>query len=105
MFYKENTISTGRDLMKTKKSIGALIIVLGIILFSIAMYSKHRVAQVKKNIHTGSSFLSDNPLDKEISKALDKKVGSYDAPILWAMIGGVVLVVVGIGTIAYGKKR
>ena len=91
--------------MKTRKIISIILVLLGLVVFLFAMYAKHRVGEVKRSVHSSSKLFSDNPVDKEIGKALDKKLSAYDMPILWAMIGGVVLVVIGVGTFAYGKKR
>ena len=91
--------------MKTKKIIAIVVLLLGVTLFSLALYAKSEVMQVKKTIHTGSSLLPENPVKTEINRALDKKVSSYDAPILWGMIGGVVLFVVGLGSFIYTQKK
>ncbi len=91
--------------MKTRKILSIILIILGVIVFLFAMYAKSRVMEVKKSVHSSSGFLSDNPVNKEIGKALEKKLGSYDMPILWGMIGGVVLVVIGVGTFVSGKRK
>ena len=89
----------------TRKIVSIILVLLGLVVFLFAMYAKHRVGEVKRSVHNGTQLFSNNPVDKEITKALNEKLGSYDMPILWAMIGGVVLVVLGVGTFAYGKKR
>ncbi len=91
--------------MKARKIISIVLVLVGVFLFLFAIYAKNRVMEVKKSIHSSSGLLPDNAINQEIGKALEKKISSYDVPILWGMIGGIVFIVVGVGTFVYGKKR
>ncbi len=91
--------------MKVRKILSMVLVLVGVVLFGFAMYAKNRVMEVKKSIHSSSGLIPDNAVNKEIGKVLEKKISSYDMPILWGMIGGIVFVVIGVGTFACGKKR
>ncbi len=91
--------------MKTCKIVSCLLVLLGAILFAVAMYAKVRVKAIKSTVDTGSKFFSHNPIDQGIGKGLDAKFASYNTPIVLGMVGGVVLVAVGLGVFIYGRRR
>ena len=91
--------------MNAKKITGLILLIIGAIILIVALYAKSRVAEVKKGIHKGSSMFSDNPVNRQIDSALEKKIGAYDTPILIGIIGGVILIVVGAGTMVYSRRR
>lgn len=90
--------------MKIRKIVGIVVIVVGVVVFSLGLYARARIKEVKKSINTSSGILPDNAMTQAFNQSLDKKIGSYDTPILWAFIGGVALVLVGVGTIVKRKK-
>ena len=103
--YPSNHILKGND-MKFKQVIGLFVIVIGLVIFSYSLYAKYRVGEVRKNIEQGSSlFHGNNPVDKQINHALENKIAAYDLPILVGLIGGIVIVIVGVGTVFYRRKR
>ncbi len=91
--------------MKTKKIIGSLVIVIGVIVVLLGLYAKSRVAEAKQNVQKNSGPFPGNPVDKQISEALEKQISAYDAPIMWTLIGGAVIFIVGAGTLIYGFRR
>lgn len=90
---------------KTLKIISLVVVLAGLLLFCVGMYARHRVGQVRQSIHSTSSLLPDNPVNRGIGKALDEKISAYDAPIFFSITGGIVLVVIGVGALVYIKKR
>jgi len=91
--------------MKPRKIVGLVLSILGIIVFLLAIYAKNQVAEAKGNVKKTTGLFSDNPVNKQISGALEKKISSYDAPIMWTMIGGIALFVIGVGTLVAPKRR
>jgi ascorbate-specific PTS system EIIC-type component UlaA len=91
--------------MNFKQIIGLILIIIGAIVLIYALYARSRVSEVKKEIGKSSGLFSDNPVNKQIGQALEKKVGSYDMPIMVGMIGGIVLVIIGVGTMVYCRRR
>ncbi|MBS0605212.1 MAG: hypothetical protein JSS60_09300 [Verrucomicrobia bacterium] len=91
--------------MKAKKIAGIVLIIIGIVVFLLAMYAKSRVAEAKQNVQKTSGMFSENPVNKQIGGALEKQISHYDAPIMWTMIGGIVVFVIGVGTLVMCKRR
>ena len=91
--------------MKTRKITSIVLVLLGIVVFLMAMYARYRVGEVRSSVESSSKFFSNNPVDTTIKKALNEKISSYDMPIMLAMIGGIVLVVIGVGVYAYPRKK
>lgn len=92
--------------MKTKRIAAIVLIVIGIIVLLLALYARSRVTEAKQSVSKSSGLFSDNPVNTEITGALQNKISGYDAPIMLAMLGGVILCAVGAGTLyIYRKKR
>ncbi len=91
--------------MNTKKVIGSLVIIIGVVVVLLGFYAKSRVAEAKLNVQKNSGPFPGNPVDKQISEALAKQISAYDAPILWTLIGGAVIIVIGAGTLVWGFRR
>lgn len=90
--------------MKIRKIVGIVTIVVGAIVFSLGLYVRARVKEVKKSINASSGLLPDNSMTQALNKSLDEKMGAYDIPILWALIGGTAIVIIGVGTLVSRKK-
>jgi hypothetical protein len=91
--------------MNIRRVTGIAAILIGVVVFSMGLYARGRVADVKKNIHKSEGLFSGNAVTKTFNEALSAQVSAYDRPILWALIGGVTLVVVGVGTLVSTRRR
>ncbi len=91
--------------MKTKRIAALVLIVVGIIVLLLALYARSRVSEAKESVSKSSGLFSDNPVNKQITGALQGKISAYDAPIMIALIGGVVLCLVGAGTLVFFRKK
>ena len=91
--------------MKTKRIAAIVLILVGIVVFLLALYARSRVAEAKNSVSKGSGFFSDNPVNQQITGALQGKISAYDAPIMIALIGGVILFAVGAGSLYYYRKK
>lgn len=89
----------------TKKITGLILIIIGALALIISLYARGRVSEIKGEINKGSSLFSKNPINKQISGSMVKQASAYDTRIMWGMIGGVVLIVVGAGTIVLSRRR
>ncbi len=87
--------------MNTKRIIGIVILIIGIIAILYANYQRKRIAEAHGNIEKGTSMFSGSSVGSGVGKAvggaMDSKVSSYNAPVMMLMIGGIVLVVIGAG--------
>jgi len=90
---------------KTKKIIGIVVIVIGLIVFLLGLYAKSRVSEARSNASKTSGMFGDNPINKQISGAIEDKIGSYDSPVFWTIVGGVIIMVIGAGTVFCCRKR
>lgn len=90
---------------KTKKIIGIVVFVIGLIIFLLGLYARSRVSEARSNVQKSSGFFGDNPANKQITGAIEKKIGSYDSPIFWTITGGVVIMVIGAVTACRCRKK
>ncbi|HSW87114.1 MAG TPA: hypothetical protein VLG49_06415 [Rhabdochlamydiaceae bacterium] len=82
--------------MKNKKRIiGIVVLIIGIVLIVFACYERHRVANAKSAIHSGTGFMPENAVSKMVGGSLEKKASSYDAPLMGILIAGIILLIVG----------
>ena len=91
--------------MKKQKIAGIILVVIGIVVFLFAIYAKNRVSEAKHNVQKSSGMFSDNPINKQISGAIEQKISSYDSPLMWAMVGGIVVTLLGVGTYFRAGRR
>ena len=92
--------------MNTKRMIGIVILIVGVIAILYANYQKGRIANAEGNIKKGESFFSGGAASA-VGGAMEGKVSSYKTPVMLLMIGGIVLVVIGGGMalFCHGKRR
>ena len=91
--------------MKRKKIIGIVVIIIGAIIFLLGLYARGRVAEARENVHKATGFFSNKEVDKQVSGMAERKIGAYDAPVMWTMIGGIVIVLIGVGTLMRRGKK
>jgi hypothetical protein len=96
--------------MNTKRVIGIVVLIVGIIAILYANYQKGRIANAEGTIEKGMSLFSGHSAGSQagrsIGGAMEGKVGSYNTPVMLLMIGGIVLVIIGGGMALFcGKKR
>jgi uncharacterized membrane protein YiaA len=88
---------------KVKKTIAVIVMVIGLVVLLIGLYARSRVSEARQNVSKTSGLFPSNPVNKGINNALENKISGYDAPVMWTMISGVVLLVIGAG--AYFRCR
>jgi len=95
--------------MSTKRIIGIVILIIGIIAILYANYQKGRIAEAEGNIQKGTSLFSGQSVGGQVGKAyggaMEDKVSSYNTPVMLLMVGGVVLVIIGAGMALFCKKK
>lgn len=95
--------------MNTKRTIGIIILIIGIIVIIYANYQKGRIAEAQGNIEKGTSLFSGNSVGGQVGKsiggAMESKVSSYNTPVMLLMTGGIILVIVGAGMALFCKTR
>lgn len=111
--------------MNTKRIIGIIIIIIGVVSLITSRYIKHRVEEGKgeissaeKKVGQADSLFSLHPFAEEVGKkgftdSARKKieqgkrdVKEYSELAYWLQIGGIVLIVAGVGVVFIsGKKK
>jgi sulfite exporter TauE/SafE len=89
--------------MHLKKYLGFAVCVVGVVLISYGLYSRSQVSGIEKKAHELSQ--SKNSLAKSVGKKVESKTGRHNAKMRWSLIGGVILLAVGVGTIYYLRKK
>lgn len=106
-----------------KRTLGVILLILGVALLLTSYYINNRVMEGKqkiksteKNVETGKNILSLNPVSKEVGKQLTKGVDEkieqgktqvtyYSNIAYWIKVTGIIFIVLGIILVLFGKKK
>ncbi len=95
--------------MNYKRIIGLMLFIFGVALFVFSIHAMHEIAQAKAAIAGTSGAFNkthtNNPLLKSIGGAAEKKVSSYDTPVLICFIAGIIIAAAGATTFFYFKSK
>jgi len=109
--------------MGTKRIVGIIIIILGLLLIGGSFYIKSQVAsgreqisQAEEGVRKGKQLFSINPLTKEVGKEItdpierkiqagSAKADRYATIALWLQISGVACIIIGAWIIFTGRKK
>ena len=80
---------------KTKKIVGIVVIVIGLVIFLLGLYAKSRVSEARSTAKKTTGMFGNNP----VNSAIENKIGSYDSPVFWTIVGGIIIMVIGAGTV------
>jgi hypothetical protein len=83
--------------LNTKRIIGVVVLIVGIIAVIYASHLKGRIASSESNVKEGTGLFGNNPLSGAVGGVMQGKINSYKGPVMLLMIGGIILVVVGAG--------
>jgi hypothetical protein len=92
-------------LVNTKRIIGIVVLIVGIIAVIYASHLKGRIASSESNVKTGTSLFGGNPVGSAVGGVMEGKISSYKGPVMMLMIGGIILVVVGAGMALFCRGR
>jgi predicted MFS family arabinose efflux permease len=97
------------EIMNTKRIIGIVILIIGIIAILFANHEKGRIAEAEGNVEKGTSLFSGHSAGSQVGQAfggaMEGKISSYNTPVMILMIGGIVLVVIGAGMAFFCRKK
>lgn len=109
--------------MKSRRTFGIVLCVVGIALILFAMYIKsetvegrQRISSAQKQVNTGKKLFSLSPVTEPVGKGLTgaaqrridegrREVSQYEDLAYWFQIGGGILIVIGIGVIWTSRKK
>jgi len=91
--------------MGTKKFIGIIVLLIGVVLIGFSIYAKGRIASAKGTVDTVTSPFSGNTAGKIIGGEAKKAASQYDTKVQMILIGGIVLAVIGGGMVLFCRKK
>ncbi len=96
--HPKETVMKPMKTKKVKKIVSVVIMAIGLVVLLIGLYARSRVSEARQNVSKSSGLFPSNPVNKGINNALENKISAYDAPVMWTMISGVVILVIGVGS-------
>jgi hypothetical protein len=109
--------------MNSKRVFGVVILLAGGAMIFFSMYimgqvstGREQLSEAQSQVDRGSGLFDLNPLTKEIGKGITgsaqrkidrygKEADQYAQMASWLKIGGIVLIIVGAGTLFLGRKK
>lgn len=109
--------------MNTKRKIGLVILIIGIIFIGFSVFINKRVeegrgqiASAQKKTDQASDLFSLNPVTKELGKGVTgsiqekidegkQQADAYAKLATWLTVGGIIFLIVGGGSIVFGGKK
>ncbi|PIS00921.1 MAG: hypothetical protein COT84_05015 [Chlamydiae bacterium CG10_big_fil_rev_8_21_14_0_10_35_9] len=109
--------------MKTKRTLGIIFLILGVVLYIFGSYisgevakGRQQISSAQKSVDKGRGFSQLSPFTKDVGGMLadsaQKKIDEgrqqadeYEALANWLHIGGIVIFIVGVGFLAFSFSR
>jgi hypothetical protein len=89
----------------SKKKIGLIVGVVGIVLLLLATVINKKLDQARAGVAKGKSLFSDNLVSGMVGDIAESKIGRYQAIANVATVGGILCVVVGGGMYFWFRKK
>jgi predicted histidine transporter YuiF (NhaC family) len=120
---RKNKSLSMRYILNTKRIVGLVLLICGVVLILFSSYIKHRVmegrgqiADAEKKKEQADSLFSLDPATKVIGKAVtgsvegkiqegQEEADRYDKLAGWLQIGGIVCIVAGVAFVIFGRKK
>lgn len=91
--------------MKIKKIVGAVVAVIGIALILVSFYAMSKVASAQGTVNAIEGVVSKNPAAKMAGNQVNAKIDNYRILSQRCLFGGIILLVIGAGTVIICKKH
>ena len=91
--------------MNTKKFVGLIVLLIGVVLVVFSIYAKGRISSAKGSISKATSPFGGTEGGKIAAREGNRMASQYDTKVQMILIGGIILAVVGGGMIFFGRKR
>ncbi|MGE0669779.1 MAG: hypothetical protein AB7H48_06930 [Parachlamydiales bacterium] len=109
--------------MKTKCTIGTLLLICGIALIGFSMYvtqqveeGKGKVSSAQSKVDKGKGLFSGNPVSEEIGKGIasgaqrkidegQQQIEFYEGVATWTKFGGIACIIIGLGVFFVPTKK
>jgi hypothetical protein len=91
--------------MNTKKFVGLIVLLIGVVLVVFSIYAKGRISSAKGTVEKVTSPFSGSEGGKIAAREGNRMASQYDTKVQMILIGGIILVIVGGGIIFFGRKK
>jgi hypothetical protein len=91
--------------MNLKRTLGLIILVVGVGLVIYGYYGKQDMAISRRDIDSKTSFIPDNPIRGIVKGELNTRVNRYEKPVRMLFLGGAALIVIGGALLIFGRSR
>lgn len=81
--------------MSTRRILGYLSLLVGVVLLIYGIYGSYKVAEAKKDIADKTEYVPGKPLRGMVQDELNRKADKYKIPVSLCYVGGVVFLVGG----------
>lgn len=88
-----------------KQLMGIVGLAFGIGFIIYAVYSMKKIASMKEEAHGIASWFADHPFGAFLGGVLEEKASAYDQTVIWLLIAGVVLFILGFGIFFFNRKK
>lgn len=88
-----------------KEGICLVVFAFGIATIIYAVHSMQKIKHAKENVHGLSALFHGSPTGEIFSGVMQKKASSYDETVIWLLVGGIALFLIGLGVFWYNRTR
>ncbi len=109
--------------MKSKRMMGIVAVIIGVVMIGISMYIANQVAEgqgqvssAQSKVDMGNSLFSMNPATKDAGKVItgsaqgqidagSAQIAYYTQVAHWLLVGGIVVAIAGVGYALFCRKK
>lgn len=84
---------------------GIIILIVGLAAIIYAVQCMNRIKSAKGTVNKMEGYMSKNPAGKMAGHMAEGQTSKYDSEVMWLLIGGIVLAVIGGGTLICCKRK
>lgn len=88
-----------------KQLMGIVGLAFGLGLIVYAAYSMREIAKAKEEVHGIASWFADHPFGDFLGGVLEEKAAAYDQTVIWLLVAGAVLLVLGVAFFLMSRKK
>ncbi len=91
--------------MRSKRKIGFVLMIIGIILIIYSVHSMNRISRAKGEVHGLTSPFSGSSAGRAAGGMMENEASKYDTTVMLLLISGIGLAVVGGGMALFYRKK
>ena len=91
--------------MNLRQVVGLISFAFGTGLIIYAVHSMQKISAAKEDVHGAASWFSGSPFGQFLGGVMEKKASQYDQTVIWLLIAGAALLIIGGGVIFLSRTR